>query len=328
MKLGGKCMAKRLLAICLVLLVLVAVFVPSCTPTTGTIEVKATLDGSPWTGAVQYTLTGPAGTAVINGTSVDKTFTVDAGSWTCAYVSGGPGIFVNITPSATQSVAAGETKTFTLNFVSLTPMDAEVHFKTWTINGAPVDPGWYFVGPGDWVDVEYEEHVSGEPDAHVTVHQTSWLSVHNIGPWGEVQGPPVTLHVVNAPGAVTMSPPPADKSNQQATVEGVPYQPCATVVLPWCDPVKLDVEVDWELVVCNNYTKTINWIGFNPPGAGPLFVGADVLFESMDDFYDTVTFNLTAKACVEPGEGFEDTDPANDCTDWAPPLIVTLMLPL
>jgi hypothetical protein len=324
-------MAKRLLFICLVSLILVALFIPSCTPTTGTIEVKATLDGVAWTGAVTYTLTGPGATAptVLNGASVDKTFTVDAGNWTCAYVSGGPGIFVNITTSATQEVVAGETETFTLNFVTPVDVDIEVHFKTWTHNGVPIPPQvtWVFVAPGDWIDVEYEEHVSGETGAHVTVHQTSWLSVHNIGWYGEEpQGAPVTLHVVNAPGAVKMSPPPADKSNQQATVEGVPVQPCANVVLPFCEPVKLDVEVDWELVVCNNYTKTINWIGFNPPGIQSLFVGADVLFESMDDFYTGVTFNLTAKACVEPGEGFEDTDPANDCTDWAPTLTVTYVL--
>jgi len=329
-------MRRKIYSIWSVLLILVlslAVLGPGCTPTTGTIEVKATLDGSPWTGAVDYTLTGPGVTAptVINGTSVDDTFTADPGSWTCAYVSGGPGIFVDITTSATQSVVAGETTTFTLNFVSPEDVDISVVFKTWTHNGVPIDPAvtWVLVAPGDWIDVEYTEHVSGEEDAHVNVHQTSWLSVHNIGEWGEVQGPPVTLHVLNAPGAVTMDPS-ADISNQQATVGGVPFQICAQVPLPYCEPVTLDVEVDLELVVCNNYTKTINWIGFNPPGGEPmtLFVGPGVLFESTNDFYHTVTFNLTAKACVEPGEGFEDTEPANDCTDWSPTLTVTYLLPI
>ena len=208
-------------------------------------------------------------------------------------------------------------------------VDISVVFKTWTHNGVPIDPKvtWVNVYPGDWIDVEYTEHVSGEEDAHVNVHQTSWLEVHNIGWYGEEpDGLTVNLHVVNAPGAVTMSPPPADKSNQQATVNGDPVDVCSNVPLPYCEKVKLDVEVDWELVVCNNYTKTINWIGFNPPGTMILFDGPDVLFESMNDFYNGVTFNLTAKACVEPGEGFEDTDPANDCTDWAPTLTVTYVL--
>jgi hypothetical protein len=336
-------MRRKIFSIWSVLLILVlalAVFVPGCEgegETTGTIEVKATLDGSPWpssgTGAVEYTLT-LAGGSPTNGSEVPKTFAdMDTGDWTCAYVSGGPGTFVSITTAETQNLAAGETITFTLNFVTpATPIDAEVYFKSWTHNGVPIPPEqtWVIVYPGDWIDVEYTEHVSGNPDAHVTVHQTSWLSVHNIGWWGEEPGgPTVNLHVVNAPGAVKMDPPAADKSNQRATVEGNPVEACALVPLPFCEPVKLDVEVDWELVVCKNYTKTINWIGFNPPPDGdsmPLFDGPDVLFESTDDFYNAVTFNLTAKACVEPGEGFEDTDPANDCTDWAPTLTVTYLV--
>lgn len=316
---------------CSVLLILVlslAVFIPGCEGEIplGVIEVTATLDGSPWTGAVDYTLT-PATGSGFAGTSVNKTFIEDPGDWTCAYISGGPGTFVDITPAATQNLVAEGTITFTLNFVTpATPMDASVTFKSWTLNGMPIPPEqtWVFVYPGDWIDVEYTEHVSGEEDAHVNVHQTSWLQVHNIGPWGEEQGPPVNLHVVNAPGAVSMDPP-ADISNQQATVDGVPFQPCALVPLPHCEPVTLDVEVDLELVVCNNYTKTINWIGFNPGGGVPmiLFDGPPVLFESHDDFYNNVSFNLTAKACLEPDEGFEDTNPSNDCTDWSPTLTIT-----
>ena len=108
-------------SVLLVLVVSIAVLVPGCgetTPTQCTIEVKATLDGSSWSGAVQYTLTGPGAASPITGTNVSDTFTVDPGSWTCAYVSGGPpaAYFVNITPNPTQSVSAGGTITFTLNF--------------------------------------------------------------------------------------------------------------------------------------------------------------------------------------------------------------------
>ena len=322
-------------SVLLILVVSVAVLVPGCEGEIplGVIEVTATLDGSPWTGAVDYTLT-PATGSSFAGTSVNKTFIEDPNDWTCAYISGGPGTFVNITPAETQNLAAEDTITFTLNFVTpVVPEDVDISvvFKTWTINGVPVPPSPvpYVVIPGDWIDIEYEEHVSGNPDAVVKVHQTSWLQVHNKGYEGIEPGPTITLHVVNAPGAVTMDPPPADKSNQQATVEGNPVDVCSQVPLPYCEPVKLDVEVDWELVVCNNYTKTINWIGFNPPGGEPmtLFVGPDVLFETTGDLYSTATLDLTAKACVEPGEGFEDTDPSNDCTDWAPTLTVIYVPP-
>jgi len=310
-------MRKRFFAMFLIVVLLIAAFGLSCEPTEkGTIEVEATLDGDPWTGAVDYTLTRTGET--INGDSVDKTFSVAPDTWTCAYVSGGPGSFVDITPSDTQSVAASGTITFTLNFVTpTTPVDASIEFETWTINGTPVAPGWYLIGPNTIVDIRYKEHVSGEQGATVTINQTAWIQVHNIGIWGEMAGPNITLHCVNAPDAVKMSPQ-ATKLYQQATVEGVPVQPCTNTILEYCKPVKLDAEVGWELVVCNNYTKTINWIGIPSP--------ADIVFDVTDP-YNALTLNLTAKACIGVGEGFEDIDPANDCTDWCPPLVVTYLIP-
>jgi hypothetical protein len=311
-------MRKGFFAICSILLVLVvsiAVLVSSCGSAKCTIEVKATFDGFPWTGAVNYMLIGP--TSNVTGTSVSDNFTVTCGNWTCAYVSGGPGVFVNIIESATQEVSAGSPTTFILNFVTPAQVDASVEFKTWTHNGAPVSSNWISVYPGDWIDIEYTEHVSGPEEAVVNVHQTSWLQVHNIGWHGEESGPPIILHVVNALGAVKMNPS-ADKSNQQATEDGSPVSPCDEILLPYCVPVNLDVEVDWELVVCNNYTKTINWIGF--PSS------PNILFEVTNP-YDGLTFSLTSYACVEVGLGFNDTNPDNDCTTWCPALNVTYVLP-
>ena len=313
-------MKKGILAICLVLVLLVAASGLSCPADKGTIEVKATLDGAPWTGSVDYTLSRTGET--VTGASVDKTFTVAPDTWTCAYVSGGPGLFVDITPSPTQSVAAGGTITFTLNFVTPpTPVDASIEFDSWTINGMRVDPGWYVVGPGDWIDIEYKEHVSGEEDAVVRVDQTNWLQVHNIGYEGEIPGPPIKLHCVDHPNAVRMDPP-ATKLYQQCTVEGNPVVFCHRLELEYCEPVNLDVETGWELVVCNNYTKTINWIGF--PVGGTMILdlnGLEVLWD-VEEIEPFMAFNLTDKACIEVGDGFEDTNPDNDCTDWCPPLII------
>jgi len=136
-------------SVLLVLLVSISILVPSCTPTTGTIVVKATLDGAAWTGAVQYTLTLPAAAApiVINGVSVTTTHSrVNPGSWTCAYVSGGPGTFVNITPGATQSVTAGGTITFTLNFVTAGAAGLD-HFKCYWFHNPAYNPqSTYYVG--------------------------------------------------------------------------------------------------------------------------------------------------------------------------------------
>jgi len=328
-------MRKGLFAICSVLLVLVvsiAALGPGCTPTTGTIEVKATLDGVAWpssgTGAVTYTLTGPGAAAptVIDGTKVPDSFSGDAGNWTCAYISGGPGTFVDITTSATQSVTAGGTITFTLNFVTPTQVDASVTFDSWSINGTPVPGGaTYWVGPGTIIDATYKEGVSGNNTGQpVTVHETSWLTVHNTGTEGEGGGPAITLHVVNGLGAVKTDPP-SDVSNQKATVEGVPKPVCYNFDLPVCVEVHLDAEADLEQEVGTNYTKTINWMRV-PEGVIILADDGAVVFDvvSIGAFE---MFTLVSYACVEVGEGFEDTDPSNNCCVASSMITIGFFLP-
>jgi hypothetical protein len=105
-------------SVLVVAIVLLAVFVPSCGGTKGTIEVKATLGGDPWQGQVRYGLAEAGGASPINGTEVPYTFSTATGEWTCVYVSGGPdGAYcANITPSVTQTLSEGGNITFTLNF--------------------------------------------------------------------------------------------------------------------------------------------------------------------------------------------------------------------
>jgi hypothetical protein len=89
-------------------------------PSTGTIQVNATLNGATWSGSVSYQLTGPQ---TIDGTTVPATFSNrPTGSYTLNYQSGGPSgaTLTSITPSATQTLSAGGTITFNLNF-STTP---------------------------------------------------------------------------------------------------------------------------------------------------------------------------------------------------------------
>jgi len=287
-------------SILLVLVVSLGVLGSGCPPTGGTIEVYATLDGLPWEGLVDYTLTPDTGSP-INGTSVNATHSsAAAGNWTCAYVSGGPGLFVDITPSPTQTLADGATIDFTLNFVTPAPSyDASISFVTWTINGVPVPPGVHPLPPNSYIDIEYEEHVDGpEVGELVAVDQVCWLQVHLIA--GDE---PLWLHVVNADAAVKQDPP-ATKTYQDCTVFGTPVYPCDEVPLYICEPVTLDVEVGWEKAVCTNYTKTINWLGFPSP--------PDILFDAWTATPGTV-LNLTARGCIYV-EG--DTNPDNDCTDW------------
>ena len=89
---------------------------PTPPAATGTVVVNATLDGSPWSGQVSYTVTGPKANT---GSSVPQTFSKSpAGAYAISYHSGKPAEakFANITPSQTQTLSPNGTITFTLNF--------------------------------------------------------------------------------------------------------------------------------------------------------------------------------------------------------------------
>lgn len=84
-------------------------------PTTGNIQVNATFNGQPWSGFVVYQLDGPQ--QYRPGTAPNTVFNVVPGDYTITYLGGGPGgaSLVPISP-ATQTLAAGSTVTYTLNF--------------------------------------------------------------------------------------------------------------------------------------------------------------------------------------------------------------------
>jgi hypothetical protein len=90
-------------------------------PVTGALSVNATLDGAPWTGPVNYTLSGAQ---TILGTAAPQTFVGAAGTYTLAYGSGGPAgaVFSGVTPTATQTLAGGGTVGFTLAFKRAAPV--------------------------------------------------------------------------------------------------------------------------------------------------------------------------------------------------------------
>ena len=295
-------MRKRFFSIWSVLLVVVfsiAVLVPGCNggTTTGTIEVDATLDGAPWSGEVAYTLTGPGAAAptIINGSSVPSSHTGEAGDWTCAYVSGGRGRFVDITTSPTQSVTAGGTITFTLNFET-PPLDASVTFQSWTIDGQQVPDGQHTVYPPTIIDAEYGVFVAGNQCELVTVNQTFLLQYHLKG-----EAEQKTLHVANGPGSVFTTPPVTILS-QQASVNGVVHPTCYSFPVYNCEPVTLDVIVSFQLHKGTQYTVTINWLGIPSP--------ENIVFDILDPG-GSGDFTVVTSACIHV-EG--DVDPTNDCS--------------
>jgi hypothetical protein len=122
----------------------------------------------------------------------DPGSTGDCGTWTIGYYSGGPvgAIFVDITPSATQTVAAGGTITFTMNFVTAAAVPLD-HFKFYeVVNGPYVDVVLPKVGDQFYTGIEevkvgslryfgnpvaktHDGEVTeiGHPDYHLTLYE-------------------------------------------------------------------------------------------------------------------------------------------------------------
>jgi len=315
-------MRKGLFAICLslvVAIVLLAVLVPSCTPTTRcTIDVKATLCGAPWQGAVNYTLT-PTGGSPTTGTTVPTSFTVAAGNWSCAYVSGFPpgAYFVDITPSSPQTLAAGGNITFTLNFEL--NQDATIEFITWSVDGEPWLGPTLEVVPCHIIDVHFQQWVDGCRDKVVAVNETSWLYITYL------QGPTsVQILVVNDLCALNKTPipqgPTPEKLSQVPSFNGQPVEKgwLSDPQLPGGPPILLDVETAWQLVKCLNYTKSINWFGISL-----LFVPEPhpcVLFELLLPGPGYYTFTLQAFAEVALVDD-TDVNPDNNHA-MGPPLFL------
>lgn len=333
-------MKRKILSICVssvVLLALIVILVPGCTPTgRGYIVVEANLCGEPWTGALNYTLTGANST--ITETTVPYSFNVDPGTWTCAYVSGGPaGAYLeSITPSETQTVGADELITFTLDFEK--DQDAWIDFQTWTINGVPIeewdgywdyDPELGYYAEVTWcdvIDVHYTQGVQGCEDYPVTLNETDELKIHYAYYEGTTPPSFVPVTVYNELCAVNKTAGPqvlsGEKLGQVPSFNGEPVKEQDKLELAFCMNQTLDVETSWELAKCLNYTKEINW----------LHVG-----ECLEETCDwCVLFNLDVPG---PGFGFQmwphacvellddvDINPENNCVD-GPPLSILVLGP-
>jgi hypothetical protein len=317
-------MRKRLIPIYSVLvvaIVLLAALAPSCTTTstTGTITVKATLCGQPWPGSVNYALTG---STTINGTTVPTTHSgVATGSWSCAYVSGGPSKAFLVAPPSPQTVSAGGTITFTLNFEK--NQDAAIQWLTWTINGLPWESSsTEELGPCNITDVHFLQWVDGCPGYNVTLNETDWLTIIASG----LNPAPVQIFVVNATCALNKTPEPSEKVFQVPSINETPVKVLYTntTLMPGA-LTTLDVETQWQLVKDLNYTKSINWLGiskapFVPPGPHPC-----VLFELVAP-PGAYSFQLFASAHVDLVDD-TDVNPLNNNATSLFPLTLNVFVP-
>jgi hypothetical protein len=86
--------------------------------TTGNIQINATLNGSPWPGELTYAYNLTGSQSFTGDSSPLTYYNVVPGAYVLAYLgtTSGGASFTGITPSATQTLTAGATITYTLNF--------------------------------------------------------------------------------------------------------------------------------------------------------------------------------------------------------------------
>jgi len=265
---------------------------------------------------VSYTLSRAGET--IDGASLGEAFTGTSGTWTCAYVSGGPSraYLAEITPSTTQALAGGDTITFTLNFQEA--QNARVELVTWTINGQRVKPNdpktAYTVAWNDIIAARFRQHVAGCEGDMVMVEAHSELSVHYEKGTGSVQ-----LHILNDAAAVVKQPA-AERSSLVLSLDGVSVLPDTYHDLAICTPRLMDVETVWQLENGTEYTETINWLRIGEdlqPVNGP-YVMAELRFAGPGPF----AFALVSSTSVDLVHG-DDVDPDNNYAQ-SPPLYITM----
>jgi len=134
--------------------------------------VNATLNGSSWSGAVQYTLTGPkAG----SGASVPQSFAaLPEGTYGVSYTGGGPpgASLTSITPSPTQVLSTGGAITFTLNFQS---QPSDTILVNATLDGSIWSGSVYYTlhGPKGESGASVAQTFSGLPDGTYTLSYSS-----------------------------------------------------------------------------------------------------------------------------------------------------------
>lgn len=154
---------------------------------TGTVNVAATLDGVPWTGTVGFALTGPQ---TITGTLVNFTSAGLPGAYGIAYTGGGPSgaSFLNVTPSAPQTLTAGGSITYTLQFKTKEASTGTVNIGA-TLDGAPWTGtlGFTMNGPMTFAVLSTMTYNSMPPGTY---------SVANV-----TNGPPNTTYVSTTPAA-------------------------------------------------------------------------------------------------------------------------------
>ena len=217
------------------------------------IRVRATLDGSSWTGRVSYHIIGPQ---ELSGSSVSRTFSnLPIGTYTLIYNYGGPpgATLAGISRNPTQTTEAGKTTHFYLDFVSEATSTIRVQA---TLDGASWSGSLHFEGNGP----------RGESDDLFSVPETYYnlpagtygVSYISGGPPGAtlVGITPSSVQTVDAGRTITFT------FNFYSEVTGIIKVEAYLDGAPWSGPVSYTIR--------GPYTDTHNSVpytfGNSPPG--------------------------------------------------------------
>ena len=144
---------------------------------TSTVTINANLNGSPWTGQVNYSLSGPfADSEQLAPKTISN---LPAGTYTLTYHSGGPAgaTLASISPSPTQNLPVGSAITYTLNFFAQQATGNMV--VNASLDGAPWSGQVIYTIRGPFTDSE-----SSVPQTFTTLPAGGYTITYNSG------GPP------------------------------------------------------------------------------------------------------------------------------------------
>jgi hypothetical protein len=199
------------------------------TKQTGKVEVRATLNGQPWSGMVDFVVSGAMD---VGDFQVPRVYDHAAvGKYTVSYKGGGPenATLVEVSPASTQTLAQGKTVIFTLKFVEKSSygtiyINAVLDGQPWETAMGSGTISYSLSGPAYYADNSIPNNYSSMPTGSYTLNYNSG------GPTGAVLTgiSPSPNQTLKAGGAITYT---LSFSSQQkgtvnvnATINGEPWK--------------------------------------------------------------------------------------------------------
>jgi hypothetical protein len=277
----------------------------------GTIRVTATIDGSPWSGNVNYAVTGPFSDT---DNSLPWSFgDVPSGAYTLTYNYGGPegASLAGITPSPTQDLPAGGTIHFILNFHKQSISNITVNA---TLNGLP------WTGTVNY-SLSGAVNVSGSntPQSFTNLPSGSYTFVYR-------SGSPAGAILTGITPSTTLNLPPA--GNIIYTLNFATQQTYGNIVVnanlngsPWSGMINFQLTGPFQNIdnaVPRTYTTTpagnytLGYIGGGPSGA--ILTGITPAVSQILANGSTIVFNLNFTA--QPSTGNIIVEALLDGQSW------------